>query len=179
MRINCSSAHQLCYVGEKWEVSSVQHCLLPQECFMSLLGLHVPVGSRCPQDWGPALHPGPVPRSSWSKLIMWRGWKEASAFIGKEIFAQSIPEVTALDSSVSWALPVSVLFGLYMDYLNPLHLWLILQHIWPAYKNLAGLTHSKKVWKRVNVTNTKLLCPEHATLLALGSQDCVTLSIPH
>lgn len=125
--------------------------------------LHVSVGSRCPQVWGPALHPGPVPRSSWSKLIKWKGWKEVSAFIGMEIFAQSIPEVTALDSSVSWELPVSVLFGLYMDYLNPLHFWLILQHIWPAY--LAGLKHSLKVWKRVNVTNTKLLCPEHATLL--------------
>lgn len=39
------------------------------------------VGSRCPQDWGPALHPGPVPRSSRSKVIKWRGWKEASAFV--------------------------------------------------------------------------------------------------
>lgn len=39
VRINCSSVHQLCCVGEKWEVSSIQHCFLAQECFMSLLGV--------------------------------------------------------------------------------------------------------------------------------------------
>lgn len=70
-----------------------------------------------------------------------QGWKEASVFIcfacknGEvEIFAQYIIELTALDSSVSWELAVSVLFGLYTDYLNPLHFWLILQHIQQAYK---------------------------------------------
>lgn len=133
--------------------------------------LHVPVGSGCPQDWGPALHPGPVLRSSWSKLIKWRGWKEASAFIGMEIFAQSIPEVTALDSSESWELPVSVLFGLYLDYLNPLHLWLILQHNWPAYKNLAALTHSLKE----SVEKSK--CYQHKTPLSWTCYS-VTIGVP-
>lgn len=39
---------------------------------------HVPLASRCPNGWAPALNPSPVPRSSWSKV---RGRKEASAFI--------------------------------------------------------------------------------------------------
>lgn len=51
-----------------------------------------------------------------------------------EISAQYIIELTALDSSVSWELAVSVLFGLYTDYLNPLHFWLLLRHIQEAYK---------------------------------------------
>ena len=51
-----------------------------------------------------------------------------------EIFAWYVIELAALDSSVSSELAVSVLFGLYADYLNPLHFWLVLQHIQQAYK---------------------------------------------
>lgn len=112
----------------------------PKPAFFPTTGVpHVSVGSRYPQDWGPALHPGSVPRSSWSKVIKWRGWKEASAFIcfvhkngEMEIFAQSIPEVTALDCSESSLFQFSL--GYIWITLNPLQLWLILQHIWPPTK---------------------------------------------
>lgn len=52
-----------------------------------------------------------------------------------EIFAHSLIELTALDCSGSRELAGSVLFGLHPDYLNPLHFWLVLQHVKQPTKN--------------------------------------------
>lgn len=97
-----------------------------------------------------------------------------------EIFAQSISEVSALDSSVSRELPVSVLFGLYMDYLNPLHFWLIFQRIRLAYRNLAGLRHAlKRKCGKEQMLQIQSSFALNIMLVPLGSQDCVAPSVHH